>query len=971
MKKRKYYASYTAIFLAVSFGVYIWFIFGKRTFIWHADGWNEYYKALVYYAQYLRSILRELLLNHRLEIPNWDFSLGEGSDILQTLQCFGIGDPIVALSVFVPADFLHLFYSISALFRLYLAGVAFSELCFKMDCNNYFAVLAGAMAYVFSHWGIYHVSIHPYFITPLICLPLLILGIEKIIKKESPLFFSVAVFLAAISNFYFFYMLVLMTVIYVLARLTYLYRKEIKSAIGVFWSISWSALLGVGMSAIILAPVCYTFLENDRVGGITNFRYLFYPLQYYSQLFGIYLTEKNTYSLHMGFAVPVLLATFLLFYKKKEHKFLKILFLMNVAFIVFPVFGQIFNGFSYMSGRWCFAFTLLSAFVLTVMWPTLVQRGQGECRMLFVCTTCYFGLCMLAEYSRTISTFSAIAVCYVLILILALGEGTNSAFFTVGKRSIAVFTILLISILQISFWRYSSAEGASNTASEGMEAKNVWYRVLKMNEAESIKNYTELTDPDHAFYRYTGRGLTKNAGQLSDISSTQYYYSFSNPYISKYRNELELLETGQSFSYEGYDDRPFLLSLASVRYYAAQYQNNAQLPYGLQHVWTTNVKESLTQKAEDALKTELGTNQINERQAAEIRGLTASWWDVYENKYCLPLAYSYESFILEDDWRNLSAVEKQEAMMETVYLEEPPSYVQEKSPTLTSREIPFEITCDSTEVSRQGNAFIVTAPGASVTLSFEGMPNCETYFSIRGLDFEGISYHELYFGDEAVDPYNIYNETTWDLLSYDRKKSIKREKAFSIPVEETGITLTASNGSYGMMPYKTQDYAWYSDRHDFTANMSYSEEAIKTLTMSFQQIGVYRFDEMTVICQPMEYYEQRIDNLKKDTIDKVYIDNDRVYGTLSASAPKMVCFSIPYSDGWKAYVDGNEVKLHHANIAYMAIEIESGEHQYELVYETPLQKSGMYISVVSLSIFFAIFMFRKRRIFRIGRDILK
>ena len=74
------------------------------------------------------------------------------------------------------------------------------------------------------------------------------------------------------------------------------------------------------------------------------------------------------------------------------------------------------------------------------------------------------------------------------------------------------------------------------------------------------------------------------------------------------------------------------------------------------------------------------------------------------------------------------AVEKQEAMLETVYLEEAPSYVQEKSPVLTSRKIPFEITCDSTEVSKQGNTFIVTAPNASVTLSFEGMPNCETYF---------------------------------------------------------------------------------------------------------------------------------------------------------------------------------------------------------------------------------------------------
>ena len=471
-----------------------------------------------------------------------------------------------------------------------------------------------------------------------------------------------------------------------------------------------------------------------------------------------------------------------------------------------------------------------------------------------------------------------------------------------------------------------------------------------------------MTDPDHAFYRYTGRGLTKNAGQLSDISSTQYYYSFSNPYISKYRNELELLETGQSFSYEGYDDRPFLLSLASVRYYAAQYQNNAQLPYGLQHIWTTNVRELLTQRAEEVLKTELGVDQINERQSAEIRGLTSSWWDIYENEYCLPLAYSYDSFISEDAWRNLSAVEKQEAMLETVYLEEAPSYVQEKSPVLTSRKIPFEITCDSTEVSKQGNTFIVTAPNASVTLSFEGMPNCETYFSIKGLTFEGVSYDELYFGDDTVDPYNIYNETTWDLLSYDRKKSIKRGKVFSSPVKETGISLRASNGTFKEIPYKTQDYEWYSDRHDFTANMSYSEEAIRTLTLSFQQIGTYRFDEMEVACQPLEHYKQRIDNLRKDTIEKVYVGSDQVYGEINTSVPKMVCFSIPYSDGWKAYVDGIEVKLHHANTAYMAIEVEPGEHQYELVYETPLLKLGMYVSAISLIVFFGISVFGKGKV---------
>lgn len=76
----------------------------------------------------------------------------------------------------------------------------------------------------------------------------------------------------------------------------------------------------------------------------------------------------------------------------------------------------------------------------------------------------------------------------------------------------------------------------------------------------------------------------------------------------------------------------------------------------------------------------------------------------------------------------------------------------------------------------------------------------------------------------------------------------------------------------------------------------------------------------------------------------------------------MVCFSIPYSDGWKAYVDGIEVKLHHANTAYMAIEVEPGEHQYELVYETPLLKPGMYVSAISLIVFFGISVFGKGKV---------
>ena len=46
---------------------------------------------------------------------------------------------------------------------------------------------------------------HPYFSNPMIYLPLVLMGIEKIYKKEKPHLFICATAVAAMSNFYFFY----------------------------------------------------------------------------------------------------------------------------------------------------------------------------------------------------------------------------------------------------------------------------------------------------------------------------------------------------------------------------------------------------------------------------------------------------------------------------------------------------------------------------------------------------------------------------------------------------------------------------------------------------------------------------------------------------------------------------------------------------------------------------------------------
>lgn len=91
---RNYIMVYTLLFIAMAATVFSYFFINGKSFIWHPDGWNQHYKALVYFAQWMRKIIRTLLFEHRLSFPEWNFHLGYGSGILTTLHYYAIGDPL-------------------------------------------------------------------------------------------------------------------------------------------------------------------------------------------------------------------------------------------------------------------------------------------------------------------------------------------------------------------------------------------------------------------------------------------------------------------------------------------------------------------------------------------------------------------------------------------------------------------------------------------------------------------------------------------------------------------------------------------------------------------------------------------------------------------------------------------------------------------------------------------------------------
>jgi uncharacterized membrane protein YfhO len=448
--------------------------------------------------------------------------------------------------------------------------------------------------------------------------------------------------------------------------------------------------------------------------------------------------------------------------------------------------------------------------------------------------------------------------------------------------------IIMACIVNNSYW-LNSYKG-DNYVSESKTIEEV--QDVMVNEAVAVKeSATQLGD--NSFYRYSGQGLELNTGCLTGVSSTQYFWTLGNSYASEYRKDIELIEN-YTHNYKGLDERASLLTLDSVKYYAADDEEKIRVPYGF------NYEDSII------LKNKSGKN---------------TRYNIYVNSYNLPLGYTYDKYILSDTWNQLSAVEKQEAMLQAVVLDVPDEEKTNEDINITSKSIDYTIKCKGKNIVLQNNEFVVTKENAKAVFKFKGISDSETYMSIKGLDFKG------------TDDYDFVK-----------------------------IKFKTSSGIKKKLEYQTPEYSYYSGRHDFTINLDYSEEGLNKVTVTFPKPGVYSFDSIDIVCQPMSDYKVEIDKLKENVLENIEIGTDIVTGTISLNEAKLLCMTIPYSKGWSAYVDGEKTELLQANVMYMALPLEAGEHTIKLVYKSPLLKLGICISILAFLLFVCFVIFSEKQV---------
>ena len=897
---------YTLMFILMCIAAFLPFFMEGKNFVWGAgveDGLSPHFSALAYYGEMIREFFRNLIQGHP-KIIMWNMNLGYGADIIATLNYYAIGDPLNLLYGFVSVKNTEAMYNFMILFRMYLAGIAFILYARKMKKRPQGTVI-GALVYVFCGFCFRLGLRHPFFLNPMIYFPLLCLGIEKIYQKEKPYVFIMTVCVAAMSNYYFFYMLTIFSVIYAWIRFyKYTTKDKIKNFFFTVLKFGAFYILGICMATAVLLPSVIGFLGNGRYGSGVDWKtLLLYPGKYYLMFIENFVGYGNMGSNTNTGYLPIVgvVVFFTLFSRRMKHRKYSLAFIASIIALIFPVFGYAFNGFSYANNRWAFALSFIVALLTAEMYPRLFLMTKRQKIGIGVATFLYIIICLIISQTggmllknKGIMAACVMALIFYIAFLIFQKLGYDSQ--TKAVRVVMVI-LLLVSVRVHGYYRFNyDQHGYTHEFLKQGTALN------KLKE----KNVTMLKDTDDtSLYRVHAEGYRyKNYGLLNHLNTISGYYSITSKYITDTVKSYDTLGMQYADKYKGLDQRTGLMSLAGVKYMTASKSRKigrknktaVDIPYGMQKI---------TQKGEISL---------------------------YKNKYALPFAYGYDSYITQDQYERLNGVEREQAMLSGIVLEEKPESESIKE------ENAKDVRISTTQISENSISSQKVKKYSTITIPVE--KEKETYLYFKNLVYKGAV--------NANDNFLLLGK------------------------KGTSGILVSDNDIQQKIHIQNPTNPYYFGRKDYAVKLNHHTDKKKeTIRLDFMLPGNYEYDDISLITVKKQNTITKLKKLQKNALKDIEYKDNHFEGIFRNKKEQMACITIPYSDGWSAKVDGKSVKVYRANGMFMGVLMKSGKHKIELNYVTPGLKMGAAVSVAGWLAFLILALLRRRYVIELRRKIYR
>lgn len=930
--RRNYYLVYTVVFLATACLMFLPFLLSGRSFVWAVDGRAQYYLHMIHMRRYLRDFFSGLFHGNP-HVTLYEFTLGMGDDILGVVRMH----PLDLLCVFVPESFMAQFYSFVILLRLYLAGVAFSAYCRYRKADSR-AILAGAVVYLSGGFAIRRVTMHPFFGAALIMLPLMFLGVEKILKEKKGLFLAFSVFLGFMGSYYFAYMCTIAVGVYFLLRFPETIREERGAAAGTagaaegagapaggkrstgdsvslilsFFGKGFHVLgawaLGFFMISWLILPTFTRLFSSDRLktdggSGIISS----YPAKQFRDL-AVSLISPNYeagYNTMLNFIALVIPAVIILCAGSfRKHISLKLALIIEAAALVVPAAGFVMGAFGNVSNRW----TFILGFTLAIFVVRAAEKGpeigKRPLRILLALTGLYLAACLAMvmfggrfHFSRKYQLYISVggtelALTTAVLWIMSRRKVSRDRYF----RILTCLAVACAAMTGITSFQPGLGGAVSNfVAYRDLPA---YYERLPQAELADAGDAA-----DASFFRadtsYVSSG-SMNASLYFDYNGVSVFNSVLNGSLQQFLLELDSPGLNGNIKIVSMDGSAILENLANVRLFLSDKKSEI-VPYGFE-----KIRDSKDGKAV-----------------------------LYGSRIPLNFGFCYDSCMTGEEYEKLSPLEKQQALLRSVILEEPPEGLK-------------QITADDAQsVPEGGRKEAASVKEVSLTparLEGKVKPGSETGKEAAGEEGKA----GLTFGKGGEVSYTVRKQPGCEFYLF--LKGVKY-KAPSGSEDDESLTVSAGAGKKELR-LRDKENAYYIPREDYLICLGYADqEEDDTVTVRFNGNGRCVISDVCAGFLPMDTYKDEIAARNAGGCTNPVFSVNTVSGSLAEGGDRFAVFSIPYGKGWKAELDGKEVQIFRADRAYMGFFVPEGAHTFRLSYFPPGLSAGLKLTVAGWTLF--------------------
>ena len=922
-------AMYTICYSIFAFFVIGFFAYQGKTLIGGLHGVSEVAASMQYNGKFYREVISNIMQG-QWKLPMWDMTLGLGGNVLEVVSF----QPIYVICSTLFYHHISVGILVYDIVCMYFIGLAFMFYCKHLHCSRW-SSLVGALVYVFSGFLLNYCLMQPKMLELCLLLPLLLLGIDRLLEKKKYGLYMVTIGCLALGDSWNLYLMSFIIVSYLIIK--YVCSPTNRTLAGFlryFIRPLISYVVSLLLISIVFIPKMYVLMASGMVEKTVfhaDISALYHWSYYLNLLQGI--TEPLEVGAEGYIAVSGLaVVTIFLLYVQKNisavNRRLKIEGIALGVILIFPCITYAFNGFTEVSHHWLFIVDFYLSVVIAVMLPYLfhipVKKKREVCLATLIYIMLYIGVVLWKRASIYLS------VVFILVYLLV---GVSGKRIRYSVKKAAVYCLVFAEIVTMTYRSFGITQ---------MGRINLFRNSEAVRENLSVESLDILKGiDDSSVYRIAV--ISENADseiEEANAGMREGYYAF-NGCIKGISKEildnvkaLQLRREYAPYDILSFDERTTLYTLGGVKYIIKYENSEKKQPWGYKLIKEEEIE------------------QAGEKKSIQL----------WENEHTLPIIYSYDKIVSNSKYEAMKSYEKEEAMLQGLVIDEKDNCGLEEidiqsddTVVLNNRDISKQIQEQAFENNavnfKRGSIQNISGSSTFFLEIPEKYQRSELYLCIKGLH---------YTPTHPLENKEVANE---DVISKYQER-IRRENLRQYTLGNPKAVLRVKYGSNikkSILWGKGSQYD--TGAQNVEINLEYKKESADKIKITLSGLGEYQFSNIEVIAHSMKNDTEKYLKLQEYSSEDVTIHGNYITGSLISPQNRMACIAIPYDKGWSAVVNGKEKKIVKANGMYMAVPVEEGYNKIMLHYMMPGLKEGTSVSAITqfiCSLFWGIQKYRKR-----------